>query len=271
MCSFLFVCLSYMRSQLKQWQQTCRCAGWLLAVWTSVSAALSAPDWLASLKLAKSDFHWEHVVADPSPRYAYRPIVCDSWSYLRRREGGSAEPTSDFAFQRLSSGSGAHLAPREVGAPRGIAAFQVPPGHTPTSSSLVAVQRSSACAKQQPTRRRTPTQTNKHTCCSRRSAEGGKTSKTNSLIYMTVACFTLAGRSDDGAELCWKQQVMKSDRPVCCVEPVQEGEARIAGSHPMQRLTRLPGGALLCGVLLWLCYCRADISAFSGIFVFVFP
>lgn len=67
---------------------------------------------------------------------------------------------------------------------------------------------------------------------------------------MTVACFTLAGRSSDGAQLCWKQQVMKSDRPVCCLESVQEGEARIAGTHPMQRLPRLTGGAVLCGVLL---------------------
>lgn len=143
--------------------------------------------------------------------------------------------------------------------------------HFHACSSLVAVQRPSARAKQQPRRRRTPTQTNKHTCCSWQSAEGGKTSKTNSLIYMTVACFTLAGRCNDGAQLCWKQQVMKSDGPVCCLESVQEGEAPIAGTHPMQCLPRLTGGAELCCVLLWLCYCRADISAFSGIFCFAFP
>lgn len=47
------------------------------------------------------------------------------------------------------------------------------------------------------------------------SAEGGKANKTNSLIYMTVACFTLACRGNDRVKLCWKQQVMKSDGPIC--------------------------------------------------------
>lgn len=44
---------------------------------------------------------------------------------------GGRERRADI---RLRSGSGAHLAPWEVGAPRVIAEFQVPPGHTPTST-----------------------------------------------------------------------------------------------------------------------------------------
>lgn len=47
------------------------------------------------------------------------------------------------------------------------------------------------------------------------SAEGGKANKTNSLIYMTVPCFTLACRGNDRVKLCGKQQVMKSDGPIC--------------------------------------------------------
>lgn len=71
-----------------------------VAGWPCERPRRSLGAWRArlSLKLAKSDLHWEHVVADPGPRYAYRPIVCDSWSYLRRREGApSRHPTLHFS------------------------------------------------------------------------------------------------------------------------------------------------------------------------------
>lgn len=69
---------------------------------------------------------------------------------------------------------------------------------------------------------------------------------------MTVACFTLARRARDGAERLWKQQVMKSDRPVCCSESAQEGEARTLGSHPVQRVARLAGAAFVRVVVVSL-------------------
>lgn len=49
------------------------------------------------------------------------------------------------------------------------------------------------------------------------SAEAGKANKTNSLIYMTVACFTLACRGNDRVKLCSQQQLMKSDGPICSI------------------------------------------------------
>lgn len=53
-----------------------------LADWVTGCVA----DWLVSWIHVKYDLHWEHVVANPSPRYAYSPIVCDSWLYLHRGE-----------------------------------------------------------------------------------------------------------------------------------------------------------------------------------------
>lgn len=86
---------------------------------------------------------------------------------------------------------------------------------------------------------------------------------------MTVACFTLARCGNDGAMRYWKQQVMKSDRPVCCLDSVQEGEARTLGTHPMQAVTRLAGGAF---VPLWLSViAEQTISAFSMILCLLFP
>lgn len=68
---------------------------------------------------------------------------------------------------------------------------------------------------------------------------------------MTVACFTLARCGKDGAKRYCKQQVMKSDRPVCCSESVQEEEACTLGTHPKQCVTRLTGGGFcVCGVPL---------------------
>lgn len=89
---------------------------------------------------------------------------------------------------------------------------------------------------------------------------------------MTVACFTLARCGNDGAKRYWKQQVMKSDRPVCCSESVQEGEACTLGTHPMQCVPRLAGGAFVCGVPLRLSViAEQTISAFSTVFCFPFP
>lgn len=144
--------------------------------------------------------------------------------------------------------------------------------HLHAYSPLVAVQQESVFAKQQPTHWRTPTQTNKHTCCSWQSAGVGKASKTNSFIYMTVACFTLARCGNDGAKRYWKQQVMKSDRPVCRLESVQEGEACTLGTHPMQCVTRLAGRASVCVLSLSDCYCRADNKCiFQHFLVSCFP
>lgn len=128
---FFFVCLSYMHSQLKQWQRTCRCAGWLAG---RVNGRLrrSPGAWLARLsETRRMWFTLRACCSRPQPTVCISPH-CLWQLVVPAPEGGGAEPTSDFAFQRLSSGSGAHLAPWEVGALRVIAEFQVPPGHTPT-------------------------------------------------------------------------------------------------------------------------------------------
>lgn len=99
--------------------------------------------------------------------------------------------------------------------------------HSHIQSSLVAVQPEHVCIKQQQQHTNSKTrhtgallhkQTNTPAAPGKslwQSAEGGKANKTNSLIYMTVACFTLACRGNDRVKLCWKQQVMKSDGPIC--------------------------------------------------------
>lgn len=93
---FFFVCLSYMHSQLKQWQQTCRCAGWPAGC-VSVRLRRSLGAWRA--RLSETCEIWFTLRACCSRP---RPTVCISphclWQLVvPAPEGGSAEPTSDCA------------------------------------------------------------------------------------------------------------------------------------------------------------------------------
>lgn len=206
----------------------------LLADWVADLVADLVADWLVSWKPVKYDLHWEHVVANPSPRYAYSPIVCDSWLYLCRGEEhqGGIRLCISVAELRVRSTSG-WLEGFVCGVSFLCLLFHNLGAHTHTHMHFhkltcccaagACVHKAAATAHKQQIRHtgvllhkqtNTPAAPGKSLW---QSAEGGKANKTNSLIYMTVACFTLAWRGNDRVKLCWKQQVMKSDGPICSI------------------------------------------------------
>lgn len=204
-----------------------------LADWVTGCVA----DWLVSWIHVKYDLHWEHVVANPSPRYAYSPIVCDSWLYLHRGEERQVgiRLCISVAELRVRSTSGWLWGVCVCGASLLCFKFHNSRTHihahtltlthhrelTCCWAAAACVHRAAATAHKHKARHtgallhkqtNTPAAPGKSLW---QSAEGGKANKTNSLIYMTVACFTLACWGNDRVKLCWKQQVMKSDGPIC--------------------------------------------------------
>lgn len=165
-------------------------------------------DWLVSWKPVKYDLHWEHVVANPSPRYAYSPIVCDSWLYLRRGEERQVgiRLCISVAELRVRSTSGwlgglcvvCHFCDSDSITWRAHTDTHNSPAHLLLCSRSVCAQSSiSGTQTANPAHRCTPTQTNKHTCCSwqvaltiSRRREGKQNKQFNlhdsSLLYISM-------------------------------------------------------------------------------------